>query len=207
MSKKKENTDDYAFLSEWRQGDYSLDVGGFLYAGVSSGGESFDARESGDGVRGLVVISQTCDIIRRTGGRHYATVCPLIKITPKEVKEARKGRKPYLSVVGNVDEGFFADLRKPFSVDKDLMRGWERYDGFSTVLARSKFSSRLEHFGRFAFPDEFDAAFKNFKDRVWSRHDKTDSSTDQWPSNIGPLGFPLRAKFVQYLPIIADGQR
>ena len=190
MSDKNENEDDYAFLGEWRQGDYSLNVGGFLYAEVSTDGELFDAREVREGVLGLVVISQTCDIVRRTGGRCYVAVCPLIKLAPEEVKEVHKGRRPYLSVIENVDDGVFADLRKLFSVDKDLLRQWTRCDGFSSETARARFSSALERkFGQFAFPDDFDAAFKSFKDRIWSRHDKTDSPPGKVYRSIQQIRF------------------
>ncbi|MDD9744762.1 MULTISPECIES: hypothetical protein [Marinovum] len=190
MSDNDENEDDYAFLSEWRQGDFSLNVGGFLYAEASTDGELYDAREIREGVLGLVVISQTCDIVRRTGGRHYVAVCPLIKLEPQEIKEVHKGRKPYLSVVENVEDGVFADLRRPFSVDKDLLRGWARLDGFSSEASRARFSSALERkFGQFAFPDEFDSAFKNFKDRVWSRHDKTDSPPGKVYRSIHQIRF------------------
>ncbi len=192
MSDNDENEDDYAFLSEWRQGDFSLNVGGFLYAGASTDGEPFDAREVRKGVLGLVVISQTCDIVRLrwSDGRHYVAVCPLIQLAPEKIKEVHKGRRPYLSVVENVGDGVFADLRRPFSVDKDLLREWERVDGFSSETRRARFSSVLERkFGQFAFPDDFDSAFKNFKDRVWSRHDKTDSPPGKVYRSIQQIRF------------------
>jgi hypothetical protein len=176
LSDSDENEDGYAFLNEWRQGDFSLNVGGFLYAEASTDGELYYAREVREGVLGLVVISQTCDIVRRTGGRHYVAVCPLIKLGSQEIEKVHQGRKPYLSVVEKSEDGVFADLSRPFSVSKDLLRGWRRFDGFSSEASRARFSSALERkFGQFAFPDEFDDAFKIFKNRVWSRHNKTDS--------------------------------
>ena len=64
-------------LEAWRQGDFASDAGGFLFAKPPSGDYPYDAKELTEGIVGLVIISQTCDIVRRTGGRHYVAVCPL----------------------------------------------------------------------------------------------------------------------------------
>ena len=163
-------------LRHWRQGDYALNVGGFLYAGTPEGSDLFDAEETTDEIVGLIVISQTCDIIRRTGGRHYVAVCPLIEVDPGELSAIQKGRQPYLTDVENVDEGVVADLRRVMSVHKDVLHTWERQNGFSSDAKRLRFAAALERkFGQFAFPDEFDQATKEFRGRVWSRHNKPDS--------------------------------
>ncbi len=189
MSDQQEDKD-YAYLEEWRQGDFSLSVGGFLYGAPSTDGDAFDARETTEEILGLVVITQTCDIVRRTGGRHYVAVCPLIEVKEAEIKEVAKGRRPYLASVENTAENVFADLRRPFSVDKDLLREWDRKEGFSTEKTRVGFSASLERkFGQFAFPDEFDAALKNFKDRVWSRHDKGESPPGKVYRSVDQIRF------------------
>ena len=66
-------------LAQWRQGDFALDVGGFLYARVSQSGEAYDVSEDITGVCGLIAISQSCDIVRETGGRHYSPSVLLLK--------------------------------------------------------------------------------------------------------------------------------
>lgn len=184
-----------ASLTHWRQGDFALDVGGFLFAEPVSdetsanqgneGGVSdavvaedlrFDTAETIDGILGMVAVSQTCDIVRRTGGRHYVTICPLIRISESEARDVRSGRRPYYAPIELAPEGAFADLRRVMSAHKDLLRTWDRYDGFSGEPARRRFAAALERkLGQFAFPDEFDAAIKRLKERVWSRHDKTGS--------------------------------
>ena len=78
--------------------------------------------------------------------------------------------------VENTDDDIVADLRRVMSVHKDLVRTWERQDGFATEEGRVGFAAALERkFGQFAFPDAFDLAIDGFKKRVWSRHDKTGS--------------------------------
>lgn len=163
-------------LELWRQGDFALGVGGFLFAGLADGAEAFDAREQTEGIVGLVAISQTCDIVRRTGGRDYVAVCPLVRVDAAELSAVRKGRRPYLTDIENAEELAFADLRRVMSVDKDLLRTWDRLDGFSTEAGRVRFAAALERkFGQFAFPNKFDQATKSFRDRVWSRHDRAES--------------------------------
>ena len=164
-------------LKQWRQGDFALAVGGFLFAGVPSDeGDAFDAREEAESVVGLVAISQTCDIVRRTGGRHFITVCPLIRIGDRQLLEIRSGRRPYFADVETAEETVFADLRRVMSVEKNLVRQWNRQDGFSSELGRIRFAAALERkFGQFAFPDDFDHAIARFRQRVWSRHSKGQS--------------------------------
>ena len=78
-------------LQDWRQGDFAIDVGGFLFAGVAECEGAFEAEEHVDGIVGLVVISQTCDIVRKTGGRYFVAVCPLIKVNAEELSGIKKG--------------------------------------------------------------------------------------------------------------------
>ena len=168
-------------LKHWRQGDFALAVGGFLYAAPAEGEEAFDAEEHADGIVGLIAISQTCDIVRRSGGRDYVTVCPLIEVNTDELSATRKGRRPYLTEVENTGEAIFADLRRIMSIAKDLVRTWNRREGFSSESGRVRFAAALERkFGQFAFPDEFNQATKGFKERVWQRHDKRGSM----PGNV-----------------------
>lgn len=163
-------------LREWRQGDFSLDVGGILFAGTADGDDHFDAEEITTDIVGLIVISQTCDIVRSTGGRNLVAACPLIKVSKQELSDIRNGRRPYLTDVENTDENVVADLRRVMSVHKDVLQTWERQSGFNNDSTRVRFAAALERkFGQFAFPDEFDQATTKFRKRVWSRHAKPES--------------------------------
>ena len=158
----EEDPEDASF-AHWRQGDFALAVGGFLFAepvsdktsadqgdegdasdGSVAGALHFDIAESTDGVLGMVAVSQTCDIVRRTGGRHYVTVCPLIRLSEDEARDARSGRRPYYAPVDLAPDGAFADLRRIMSVHKNLLRSWDRRDGFSAESGRRRFAAALE---------------------------------------------------------------
>ena len=182
--------DDDELLQEWRQGDFALDVGGFVFAKSPTGDFPFDIEEKTDGIIGLVVISQTCDIVRRTGGRHYVTVCPLIEVPQTEAAAIRKGKRPYLTDVGNASDRAFADLRRIMSVHKDLAATWKRQEGFSSEAGRVRFAAALERkFGQFAFPDEFDQATESFRKRVWQRHNKGESPVGKVYRSLSQIRF------------------
>ena len=154
-------------LKHWRQGDFALDVGGFLFANPAKSGRKFVAGEITENVVGLVIISQSCDIVRRTGGRDFLAVCPLVKIPEEQLSAIRKGRRPYFTDIENADENVFADLRRVMSVHKDVVQTWERQAGFKSEDGHRRFAAALERkFGQFAFPDEFDEAIKKFRERV-----------------------------------------
>lgn len=165
-------------LPEWCQGDYALNVGGHLYAHVPAPPSEFqyDAEELTDGIVGLIVVSQTCDIIN-PGGGHCVTVCPLIKHNEGEAKSVQKGYRPSLVALEHPPApNVFADLSRVMAVSKELLCRWERRIGFSDPRQQRRFAAALERkFGRFAFPDDIDRALKSFKERVWQRHDKAES--------------------------------
>lgn len=123
------NADLDAALQDWRQGDFALGVGGFLYANLSESNDPYDPAEVTEGIVGLVVISQSCDIVRSTGGRFFVAVCPLVKVAKEQVSAIHKGRIPYLTDVENTDEGVFADLSKVMSVHKNIVCTWKHKTG------------------------------------------------------------------------------
>ncbi len=180
-------------LKHWRQGDFALEVGGFLYAGIAEGNGPFQAEGTYDSIVGHIVISQTCDIVRRTGGRLFVAVCPLIKVNEQNLSEIRHGRRPYLTDVENTDKEVVADLRRIMSVHKDVLQTWKRRSGFSNDLTRLRFAAALERkFGQFAFPDDFDRAIAVFRQRVWSRYSKPvqclEQSIGRWfKSDLGQI--------------------
>ncbi len=177
-------------LRHWRQGDFAIDVGGFLFAEPSDDEFAFSAAEEPDDSWGLIVVSQTCDIVRATSGRDHVAVCPLIKRPAAELSEIRKGKRPNLVQVENAPSDVFADLARIMSISKSLLATWDRVSGFDSDQTRSRFAAALERkFGRFAFPDEFDAAIKSFRDRVWRRHDKAQSEVGQVYRSLAEIRF------------------
>ena len=161
-----------AALRDWRQGDYAIGVGGHLFADVSdSPAEFYDAAEKTGSVVGLMVVSQTCDIVRPDG---YVTVCALVERPAPEQKSIARGRKPsLLKLEAPPSERIVADLSRVMTVSKPLLASWNRREGFTTPSEQRRLALALERkFGRFAFPDELVEALQPFKERVWKKHHK-----------------------------------
>ncbi len=178
-------------LRHWRQGDYACDVGGFLFAEVAEESGSFDARESTDQLAGLVVISQTCDIVRLTDDKQFVSVCPLMVPTNRSEKEIAAGYFPSLTVLEHPPaSGMYVDLGRIMSVSKRLLASWERRDGFTSQDRAIRFAGAIERkMGRFAFPDDFDLATKPFQKRVRERHNKADSPVGRIYRSLDQLRF------------------
>lgn len=160
-------------LKEWRQGDFALDVAPFIALVTTEDGQPFEIGETSEGIRGIVIVSQTCDIVSENGERHFVTACALVERPKGEGSLVRAGRRPHLVPVEFAPENTFADLSKTFSVKKDLLASWPREIGFSTDEKRHKFGFAIARkFGNFAFPDSFDEAVGHLKQQAWKRHEK-----------------------------------
>ncbi|MEM9571549.1 MAG: hypothetical protein AAF996_08785 [Pseudomonadota bacterium] len=172
--------DEGSSLGSWQQGDFALEVGGFIFAArpdeddlLEDANQKLAVRETEDQIVGAVIVSQTCDIVQMRGTLDVVQICPLVFRSQAAQKEIAKGRRPSLAIIENSPPGTYADLSRIMSVTKDLLVSWQRHSGFDDARSRLKFAAALERkFGRFAFPDDFNASMVDFQKRVWSKHDK-----------------------------------
>jgi hypothetical protein len=156
----------------WEQGDYALGVGGFLFAEPPSDGDTeYTASSDDTKVVGLVVISQTCDIVH---GSQFVAVCPLIECDEKDLADLRRGTRPsFAQLQHRPGDHVYVDLSRVMSIDKNLLTNWHRIKGFTDERARTTFAYALERkFGRFAFPDEIVKALSRLRSRIIEKHDK-----------------------------------
>lgn len=173
-------------LIEWRQGDFSLGVGSFLFGDLSDEGDQegigafFDELDPA----GFVVVSQACDIVSDPSKFAFVAICPLVEVDPARIKEIARGRAPRLGFVEHAPISFVADLARPMTVSKQLVASWERCKGFSDPKQALEFSRSLERaFGRFAFPDAFNESIRPLLSKITAKHWKPES----------PLGKALRS--------------
>ena len=130
-------------LQAWRQGDISLDAGlEFLHfadlsrphsaasaqvaEALSNDGEAIEGRATPvlDGVRGVVMFSQTCDIVRGCRARPFVEVAPLVEVDELWVEEVRRLKRPAFAYVPTtVDERLVADLDRTMTVEKAVITG------------------------------------------------------------------------------------
>ncbi len=180
-------------LRVWRQGDVSLDAGlEFLHAAdlsrphspasvqvadaLAADGEVIEGGAEAilDGVRGMVMLSHTCDIVRGCGTRPFLEVAPLIEVDEHRMEEVRRLKRPAFAYILKLsDQRLVADLDRVMTVEKAVVAGWARTAGWETDIEVREFARALARKkSRFAFPDDCVAAARSFQARLVDRHNK-----------------------------------
>jgi hypothetical protein len=124
-------------LREWRQGDATLDDGAFIvHLADKRAPLTAAARDSVEGVpgefnlydvftavKGLVVVSQSCDIVKKCADCEYVEVSPLVEINnPAQMRAIRKGAQlRYAYLPGLADRNFAVDLGRTMTVEKAVV--------------------------------------------------------------------------------------
>jgi hypothetical protein len=182
-----------AALQFWRQGDVTLAAGlEFLHlADLSSplSGASQQAAksitESGgaltadpnpllEEVPGLVMLSQTCDIVRSCRQRPFVEVAPLVVMQPEQLEAVRRLRRPaFVYVPAVAAHGLVGDLDRIMTLEKSIVARWQRVPGWDTDDEATSFAEGLARkWARFAFPDDFNDAATELRNRLTTRHEK-----------------------------------
>lgn len=174
-----------AALKKWCQGDFVLGEQGFVYridpqrplteASLDAGAEGSDLVEIE--VRGFVVVTQTCDIVRSCSSRPFVEVVPLVEVDEQYLYEIQRGRRPqYAFIPGVAEHRLVADLDRVMTVEKAVVAGWERQPGCQSdrevrALGQALARKRV----RFAFPDDFTEWAGKLQGRFREKHDKSSS--------------------------------
>lgn len=174
-----------AALEEWCQGDCVLREQGFVYRidperplteeSLSAGAEGADLAESE--VRGFVVVTQTCDIVRSCSSRPFVEVVPLVVVDEQYLYEIQRGRRPQYALIPGVAQHYLvADLDRVMTVEKSVVAKWERQPGCKSdqevrMLGQALAQKRV----RFAFPDDFTQWAGKLQGRFREKHDKLSS--------------------------------
>lgn len=122
------------------------------------GAQGRPARQPASGEAGLyetlvagLVVTQTCDVVRKSRDRPFVEVSPLVELAPDDFDLA--ARRPRYGVVPALaDKRLVADLDRTMTVEKSVVADWCRVPGcrtdaetraFASALARSVRVSRL----------------------------------------------------------------
>lgn len=187
-------------IQDWRQGDLILENVPFfvhladLSAPLTSESseaatvEQFTEDDSLAGIssqaRGLVIVTQTCDVIRVSQDRPYVELSPLIEVSPTELESIRRLRHPrYAYVPGAAELCMVADLDQTMTVEKAVLANLARVPGCRNDQERRAFADALARKrSRFAFPNDFTSAVRSVRRRLQAKNDK-----------ITPEGILIRA--------------
>lgn len=168
-----------AALAEWRQGDCVLGEHWFVFAVDESMPLTPEAVEAGGSVvaaevRGLMVATQSCDIVRACEERPFLELCPLVEVDGVQLQEISKGRRPnYAFVPGVAADLLVADLDRVMTVEKAVVISWARRVGCSNDYERRVLAKALARKReRPAFPDDFTPFVSKLQKRLVEKHDK-----------------------------------
>jgi hypothetical protein len=169
-------------LAVWRQGDCVLGEHWFAHrldpslplteAGKHAAMSETDLAEAQ--TLGLVVVTQTCDVVRSCVERPYIEVSPLVEVDDTVLRQIERGRRPQYGYVPLLaDRKLVADLDRTMTVEKPVMAKWERVAGWSTDAETRAFAASLARKrARFAFPDDFTTLVTKLESRLAEKHDK-----------------------------------
>jgi len=169
-------------LSQWRQGDCVVGEQWFLHrfsparpltpAAVSVAAEGVDIFETPEA--GLVVLSQTCDIVRSWRERPFIVVAPLVKVDAFTLREVARGYRPrYASVPGVAAQELVADLDRSMTVEKAVIAAQACIRGCPTEEDTVQFAQALARSrARFAFPDDFSELVDGLRRRLVEKHNR-----------------------------------
>jgi hypothetical protein len=172
-----------AALTPWRQGDVALDAKWFAHIAlpqqplteVSARASAKEPVALTAVVKGLVVLTQTCDIIRPCLERPYIEVAPLVEVDADHLGWIKRARRPrYAFIPGVQAMRLVADLDRVMTVEKSIVTTWTRTPGWTTdQQAREIAQALARKRARFAFPDAFTEFAKPLADRISEKHSKT----------------------------------
>lgn len=170
-----------ASLQGWRQGDLTLDESWFVHVGDGALPLSEAAAQAENGpqaltseVLGLVVVTQTCDIVRSCARRPFIEVAPLMRVSEDHLHEVKRGRRPSHATLPVLESKLLvADLDRVMTVEKSIVASWKRTPGWTNDADGRAFAQALARKRvRFAFPDDFTALCKKLQARLEDKHDK-----------------------------------
>ncbi len=168
-------------LENWRQGDFVINSLGIIVRfdpefplSPTEQDESFDSDLYEEDVEGLVILTQTCDIVRTSRDRPYIEVSPLVTVNEEELQNIQRGLRPrYAFVPGAASRMLVADLDRVMTIEKALLAPWSHETGCPTDHDQRHFAEALARKrARFAFPDDFVSMVEPLRSRVTQKHNK-----------------------------------
>jgi hypothetical protein len=127
-------------------------------------------------VLGLVVLTQTCDLVRSCRDRPYVEVCPLVEILDNQAAAlARLGRTPRFAALPALSNGnnLVADLDRVMTIEKGAIALMveRRERGVGTKSEARIFAEFLGlKRTRPALPNEFATAVNRMRNRIVNKH-------------------------------------
>ena len=127
---------------------------------------------------GHAVLTQTCDLVPRTGrDRPFVAVAPLVELSSELTDQAARGRLTRFAHVPTYRDGAFcADLDRITTIETGVLLLCDRAGSLETDQQRLAFSRAVARkFDRFGFPDDLVESIKKWRNHVVSKHGREHS--------------------------------
>lgn len=178
----------YQSYNKWIQGDYTLSDQDFIYMFNKENPVTDESKQLSSEdlpivmqqVKGLIVLSQTCDIVKEHLKRPFVEVAPLVTLPESLYNEAIRGKSPRFTVVLNLQSLKIAvDLDRVMTVEKPLLDKWPHSAGFHNGDDARSFSEALARKRiRPAFPNDFNEYITTFNKFIREKHGKKSTEGD-----------------------------
>lgn len=131
-------------------------------------GPGSDDMERMDTPDGVVLVSQTCDLVQ-VNSKNYVTVAPVRNCSDSELSQVKKGQRPLWVVVGtNRDK--VVDLERVLSLPRNTLenaRVIEKTCRDQSSRDAAKLAEQLGRgYSRFAFPDAVHESLRKLKKKI-----------------------------------------
>ena len=208
-------------LSDWSQGDVVLGTAiPFVYLAdyrqpVTDGSQEAAAAERAEGdadlgtvvidVPGVVIISQSCDLVRSCAQQPFVKLAALQQVSSDVLNEVKRGRRPRFAFIPAIaDRLLVANLDAVSAVEKSVIAAIDPKDRIRGCRAgaevRELALALSRNLQRFAFPDDFTTAMKSIQARILEKHGTATRDKKGRPTNEGPLLTAVREIRVACLP-------
>lgn len=169
--------------AKWRQGDViDLRLISWLalpdspltaHAALATNSDDSDVAVLLAEAEALVVLTQTCDIVRTCRERPHVELARLVKLSEPSASEARRGARPRFAPVPGVGADAFVDLDVVVTAEKSMLARASRTLGLPSEADQRRFARGVGRaYSRFAFPDDLTVALRGLVGRIRDKHDR-----------------------------------
>ena len=121
----------------------------------------------------LVIVSQTCDIVRSCREHPFITLAAVIELDEPIASQARRGHRPRLLPLPDIGASSFADMNLLVGAEKSTLLGLEPIRGLENSEGQRHFARAVGRvFERPAFPDDLNEALRGLLERIRAKHNR-----------------------------------
>jgi hypothetical protein len=167
-------------MRSYQQGDCFLGDHGFIHLCLLRTEDEYEHQWQETPVVGLVLVSQSCDIVRSCADRPVVEMCPLVSVDQSQLASIVGGWRPqYVALPALSGQGLVVDLDRTMTVEKAVIVSWAHTKGLNSDAETRGFAQALARKRtRFAFPDDFNSYVEPLRKRLIEKHGKESPEGD-----------------------------